>query len=47
MAGQLGCPVCGRTFTLDAGVLDTGDAPAFEESRFTALDPSAAARAGA
>jgi uncharacterized protein YbaR (Trm112 family) len=25
--GQLGCPVCGRTFQLVDGVLDTGDAP--------------------
>src|SRR3954471_19222223 len=25
--GQLGCPVCGRTFQLAAGVFDTGDAP--------------------
>jgi hypothetical protein len=27
-AGQLGCPVCGRTFELVDGVFDTGDAPA-------------------
>jgi uncharacterized protein YbaR (Trm112 family) len=26
--GHLGCPVCGRTFQLTDGVLDTGDAPA-------------------
>ena len=26
-AGQLGCPVCGRTFTLVDGVLDVGGAP--------------------
>ena len=26
--GHLGCPVCGRTFELADGVLDTGDAPA-------------------
>jgi uncharacterized protein YbaR (Trm112 family) len=25
--GQLGCPVCGRTFELRDGVLDLGDAP--------------------
>ncbi|MEO7239599.1 MAG: hypothetical protein ABIZ96_13385 [Gemmatimonadales bacterium] len=25
--GHLGCPVCGRTFELKDGVLDTGDAP--------------------
>ena len=28
--GDLGCPVCGRTFQLAAGVFDTGDAPATE-----------------
>jgi uncharacterized protein YbaR (Trm112 family) len=28
--GDLGCPVCGRTFRLDEGVFDTGDAPAPE-----------------
>jgi uncharacterized protein YbaR (Trm112 family) len=27
-AGHLGCPVCGRTFQVTDGVLDTGDAPA-------------------
>jgi uncharacterized protein YbaR (Trm112 family) len=26
-AGQLGCPVCGRTFELSEGVLDVGSAP--------------------
>ena len=26
--GHLGCPVCGRTFELKDGVLDTGDGPA-------------------
>jgi uncharacterized protein YbaR (Trm112 family) len=26
-SGQLGCPVCGRTFQLVDGVLDVGDAP--------------------
>src|SRR5215203_2400803 len=25
--GQLGCPICGRTFQLVDGVLDTGDSP--------------------
>ena len=29
-AGDLGCPVCGRTFQLADGVFDTGDAPATE-----------------
>jgi uncharacterized protein YbaR (Trm112 family) len=28
--GHLGCPVCGRTFELRDGVLDTGDAPTFD-----------------
>ena len=27
-SGDLGCPVCGRTFQLGDGVFDTGDAPA-------------------
>ncbi len=26
-SGQLGCPVCGRTFELKEGVLDAGDGP--------------------
>jgi hypothetical protein len=37
--GQLGCPVCGRTFRLADGVLDTGDAPSLgstSPSRLTA-----------
>ena len=29
-SGNLGCPVCGRTFQLIDGVFDTGDAPATE-----------------
>jgi uncharacterized protein YbaR (Trm112 family) len=29
--GQLGCPVCGRTFALVDGVLDVGGEPAFSE----------------
>ena len=41
IAGQLGCPVCGRTFALEAGVLDTGDAPASDEPGGTVLDPEA------
>lgn len=28
--GDLGCPVCGRTFPLAEGVFETGDAPALE-----------------
>ena len=31
--GHLGCPVCGRTFQLVDGVLDTGDAPASSAAR--------------
>ncbi len=31
--GHLGCPVCGRTFELVDGVLDTGDAAAPAESK--------------
>jgi uncharacterized protein YbaR (Trm112 family) len=30
--GHLGCPVCGRTFQLQDGVLDTGDAPTTEDT---------------
>ena len=30
--GDLGCPVCGRTFQLAEGVFDTGDAPALGET---------------
>ena len=39
--GQLGCPVCGRTFELSNGVLDTGDAPAASASQPSALDAEA------
>ncbi|HWN17755.1 MAG TPA: hypothetical protein VNO19_02455 [Gemmatimonadales bacterium] len=38
--GHLGCPVCGRTFELMEGVLDTGDAPAPVESK-SVLDADA------
>jgi uncharacterized protein YbaR (Trm112 family) len=38
--GTLGCPVCGRTFTLKDGVLDTGDAPDLGASE-TVLDADA------
>lgn len=27
ITGQLGCPVCGRTFSIREGILDLGDAP--------------------
>src|SRR4051812_43096538 len=36
--GQLGCPVCGRTFALSAGGFDTGDAPPFDPAP-TKLEP--------
>ncbi len=38
--GQLGCPICGRTFQLVDGVLDTGDAPV-TDSVNSALDADA------
>jgi hypothetical protein len=41
IAGQLGCPVCGRTFALESGVFDTGDAPISDEPGGTVLDPEA------
>jgi uncharacterized protein YbaR (Trm112 family) len=40
--GQLGCPVCGRTFTVRDGVVDFGGAPQGEEAP-TALSPDAIA----
>jgi hypothetical protein len=39
--GHLGCPVCGRTFQLADGVLDTGDAPAVDRGPGSALDAEA------
>ncbi|MGH7509241.1 MAG: hypothetical protein ACREMZ_07195 [Gemmatimonadales bacterium] len=36
--GQLGCPVCGRTFRLIDGVLDIGDEPPHDAGRGSALD---------
>ena len=39
--GHLGCPVCGRTFQLVDGVLDTGDAPSSAEGSGTVLDADA------
>jgi hypothetical protein len=42
-AGQLGCPICGRTFELADGVLDTGDAPSSHPlNTQSALTPEAA-----
>jgi uncharacterized protein YbaR (Trm112 family) len=32
-AGQLGCPVCGRSFDLVEGVFDTGDGPPADAGR--------------
>ena len=40
-SGHLGCPVCGRTFQLTDGVLDTGDAPAPTVGRGSTLDADA------
>ena len=39
--GTLGCPVCGRTFQLRDGVLDTGDAPPPTAASASALDADA------
>jgi uncharacterized protein YbaR (Trm112 family) len=39
--GQLGCPVCGRTFQLSGGVLDTGDAPDLATPSYSQLTPEA------
>jgi uncharacterized protein YbaR (Trm112 family) len=39
--GQLGCPVCGRTFQLSDGVLDTGDAAEPSAHPHSALDAEA------
>jgi uncharacterized protein YbaR (Trm112 family) len=36
--GQLGCPVCGRTFRLSGGVFDTGDAPDLDAANPGRLD---------
>jgi uncharacterized protein YbaR (Trm112 family) len=41
VTGQLGCPVCGRTFQLENGVFDTGDAPDWKTDSSTALDAEA------
>jgi uncharacterized protein YbaR (Trm112 family) len=40
-SGHLGCPVCGRTFPLADGVLDTGDVPAPGVGSGTILDADA------
>jgi uncharacterized protein YbaR (Trm112 family) len=39
--GHLGCPICGRTFQLVDGVLDTGDAPVTGAGTGSALDAEA------
>ena len=39
--GHLGCPVCGRTFQLHDGVLDTGDAPTIDGEVNSVLDADA------
>ena len=39
--GQLGCPVCGQTFMLSAGVFDTGDGPVAGAATAGKLDAEA------
>ena len=41
LTGNLGCPVCGRTFELKDGVLDTGGGPPSDANARTALDADA------
>ena len=41
LTGQLGCPVCGRTFQLKDGVLDLGDAPNWADKSESVLDAAA------
>jgi uncharacterized protein YbaR (Trm112 family) len=41
VAGQLGCPVCGRTFELKDGILDLGGAPDWPDETDTVLDAGA------
>jgi uncharacterized protein YbaR (Trm112 family) len=48
LSGQLGCPVCGRTFVLKDGILDVGNGVESQESRVespaetaSALEPDA------
>jgi uncharacterized protein YbaR (Trm112 family) len=41
LAGQLGCPVCGRSFQLRDGIFDTGDSPDWVSGPPTALDAEA------
>jgi uncharacterized protein YbaR (Trm112 family) len=40
-SGQLGCPICSRTFRLVDGVLDTGDAPAPDPASSSSLNADA------
>jgi hypothetical protein len=41
LTGQLGCPMCGRTFELKNGVLDLGAAPDWAENSDNILDAAA------
>jgi uncharacterized protein YbaR (Trm112 family) len=41
LSGQLGCPICGRTFELRNGILDTGGAPEWPADTRGVLDPDA------
>ena len=40
-AGQLGCPVCGRTYQVRDGAVDFGGAPDWSQASETALDAAA------
>src|SRR4051812_15743884 len=41
LTGQLGCPVCGRTYTVSDGVLDLGGASDWTEEGGSVLDAEA------
>jgi uncharacterized protein YbaR (Trm112 family) len=41
VTGQLGCPVCGRTFLIKDGIFDTGDAQDLGTDSRSALDADA------
>lgn len=41
IAGQLGCPVCGRTYEVRGGSVDFGSAPDWTEESNTVLDAAA------
>ena len=41
LTGQLGCPVCGRTYEVKDGAVDFGDAPQWSDDIQTVLDAAA------